>query len=663
MASQHKSWTLFLIASLLLATAGQYYFTQRRQYLWDGVALYGLACFLFLALAHRMERRTRPEVRGGWGQRLASWLRASPWRTLSLAASGVGSLSTLHLIGVSGRGGSYRTPFILWLVSILLYTLAFWDLERIRLEATRSALAQLVSAAQTRKVEVALVAACTLVGFALRTVHLETIPYVLSGDEASMGLEAVRVIQGDLNNMFATGWLSHPTLFFFMQSLPLRAFGQSVWALRLPSALAATLTLPLFYLLIRQLFDRRIALAAIGILTAYHFHLHYGRVGMNNIEDGLFVTAVLLCLVRGVRTKSRGYFIAAGLALGFSQYFYTGARLIPILIAALVAFWMLRDRAFLSRHVGDLVALVGAFLVVALPILVFWWAHPADFAARMSQLGVFQAGWLAREREFTGRSTAYLLGQQVLRSVLAFNYYPDPTFHYRPGIPLLGFLPSIFFVFGLAYVLAPPWEDGNAVLGVWFSLALIFGSMLMENPPSSMRLVILSPALCALVALGLVKMVAFARQALGLSQKASTVVLIALVLLIGILDIRFYFWVYTPNGEFGGPNTEVADRMGQYLHSLGQGWKAYMLTPPRIYSGFATIPFRAPEVPRYDVMEPLTGRPDFVDPSYKAVFLVLPEREAELEMVRSRYPHGTLRRFPGRRDPPLLFLAYEVEHL
>ena len=87
-----------------------------------------------------------------------------------------------------------------------------------------------------------------------------------------------------------------------------------------------------------------------------------------------------------------------------------------------------------------------------------------------------------------------------------------------------------------------------------------------------------------------------------------------------------------------------------------------MLTPPRIYSNFATIPFRAPDVPRHDVMEPLSAAPDFVDPNLSAVFLFLPEREPEVEVVRRSYPSGNLRRFSGRGHPPTLFLAYEVEH-
>lgn len=664
MATRRKLWALLLMASLLLAAAGQYYFARRRQYLWDGVVLYALACLLFLALARRVEEGIEPSRSEGWGQRLTDWLWASPWQAVLLGASGTASLGTLHLIRVRGTEDSYSIPFILWLLSICLYTLAFWDREGIR-----RGLAHLASAVRACRLEAGLVMASTLMGFGLRVVDLETIPYVLSGDEASMGLEAVRVIEGNLTNMFATGWLSHPTLFFFLQSLPLRAFGQHIWALRLPSALAATLTLPFFYLLMRDLFDRWVAMVATAILTTYHFHIHFGRVGMNNIYDGLFIVVVLLCLVRGTRTRRRGYFVVAGLALGFSQYFYMGSRLIPILVTMLVAFWILRDRTFLSRHIGDLAALAGAFLVVALPILAFWWTHPADFAARLNQLGVFQSGWLAREREFTGRSTVYLLGQQVLRSILAFNYYVDPTFHYRPGVPLLGFWPSICFVLGLAYTLAHLLDGKNVATVIWFSLGLIFGSVLMENPPSSQRLVILSPVLCTFVALGLVKAVTLARQTVRLSRRASMTVLVALVFLISILDARFYFRVYTPNSEYGGPNTLVADRLGQYLRSLGPGWKAYMFTPPRIYSGFATIPFRAPEVPRYDVLEPLTGRPGFVDPGRRAVFLFLPEREAELSVVQNTYPDGTLRRFPnhalrrfiGHGDLPPLFMSYEVE--
>jgi 4-amino-4-deoxy-L-arabinose transferase-like glycosyltransferase len=657
-----------LAVALLLAMAGQYYFAQRRQYLWDGIAFYTVACLLFLAFARHLERRPGEEARASWDQRLADWLKTSPLRRAVLVASGMGSLGTLYFVRVGRRSGSYGPPFLLWLASISLYILASWNGVH-SFQAVRSKVREVTNRLLAHGVEVALVTACTLLAFALRMVALESIPYVLSGDEASMGLEAVRVIEGDLRNMFATGWLSHPTLFFFIQSLPLRAFGRQVWVLRLQSVLAATLTLPFFYLLMREIFDRRIALTATGILATYHYHIHYARMGLNNIDDGLFITVTLLCLVRGRRTRRRGYFVAAGLALGLSQYFYMGARLIPMLVAMLVVFWSLRDRAFLSRHMGDLVALAGAFLVVALPILAFWWTHPADFTARLSQLGIVQSGWLARERELTGRSAVSLLGGQILRSLLAFNYYVDPAFHYRPGIPLLGFWPSICFVLGLAYTVSHLRDEANVTTGLWFFLGLIFGSVLMENPASSHRLVILGPVLCAFVALGLVKVVILARQSLRFSRRASTIALIALVLLIGIMDVRFYFRVYTPNSEFGGPNTLVADRMGQYLHSLGGGWKAYMFTPPRIYSGFPTIPYRAPEVPREDVVEPLTGRPTFVDSSFKAVFLFLPEREPELKVVRNAYPSGTLRRFPsqalrrfiGRGDLPPLFLAYEVE--
>ena len=82
----------------------------------------------------------------------------------------------------------------------------------------------------------------------IRAYHLSEIPYVLSGDEASMGREAVRILQGDLGNPFITGWLSHPTLYFYLLSIPVKLFGQTVLAIRILSPLVGALTVVAVYL-------------------------------------------------------------------------------------------------------------------------------------------------------------------------------------------------------------------------------------------------------------------------------------------------------------------------------------------------------------------------------------------------------------------------------
>ena len=55
---------------------------------------------------------------------------------------------------------------------------------------------------------------------------------------------------------------------------------------------------------------------------------------------------------------------------------------------------------------------------------------------------------------------------------------------------------------------------------------------------------------------------------------------------------NFYFARYKPpSHEFGGTNTEVADRLGKYLRTLGPSYQCYFFGPPRIYYGMATIPY------------------------------------------------------------------------
>ncbi|MCB8943631.1 MAG: hypothetical protein H6658_07740 [Ardenticatenaceae bacterium] len=51
----------------------------------------------------------------------------------------------------------------------------------------------------------------TLSALTLRVWRLETLPFTLAGDEGSQGLEAIRVLEGQIRNPFATGWLGVPT--------------------------------------------------------------------------------------------------------------------------------------------------------------------------------------------------------------------------------------------------------------------------------------------------------------------------------------------------------------------------------------------------------------------------------------------------------------------
>ena len=74
----------------------------------------------------------------------------------------------------------------------------------------------------------------------------------------------------------------------------------------------------------------------------------------------------------------------------------------------------------------------------------------------------------------------------------------------------------------------------------------------------------------------------------------------------------------------------------------------------------AFFPFLAQGTEGTDVLEPLRDRPVFVDPAKKAVFIFLPERLGELNVIRQYYPTGLLREFKRSTDGQLLFVSYEA---
>ena len=87
---------------------------------------------------------------------------------------------------------------------------------------------------------VAAVSAIGLLALALRVIDLDTIPPTLGGDEGSQGVEALKILRGELVNPFTTSWMSVPTMSFFFNTLTIGPLGHTAFALRLPWALIGT---------------------------------------------------------------------------------------------------------------------------------------------------------------------------------------------------------------------------------------------------------------------------------------------------------------------------------------------------------------------------------------------------------------------------------------
>jgi predicted membrane-bound mannosyltransferase len=655
--------SILLIAGLVFALLGQFYLTYRREFWRDGVLFWIVSILLFWLLWRRLRRQMRGVEPGRqWPLRWLTWASKNPWRLM--AALGGGSLSVLAgwLARRMPAGAGFESVFWMWLIGVGWFLAAFVPVIPIR-----QALADLGRRLRRRRMELAGLAALLFVALAVRVVDLEHIPVNLGGDEGTQGLAALKLMKPPLGNPFSTGWYSVPTMSFLAYGATMQVFGNTIAGLRMLSALIGAATVLTTFLLARELWGWKVAWMAAVVLACGHYHLHFSRLGSNQIVDGFFVTLALWLFVRGMRSRRPIHFALAGAVVGLGWYSYFGARLVGVILAVyLVWSFVTKSRsqplAATGARYGHLLLILSlAALVVVAPLLLYYAVHPDMLAARAGQVSILTPGWLAREQDFTGQSAAAILWRQLVKSITAFHYTLDPTFWYRPSIPLLDFVSGVLLLFGLVWAVAHWREPGSGLLLIWFWLALILGWALTENPPSSQRMIIITPALALLVGLGLSWLVELGQRVLGRGRLFGwNEVSILVLVVISILNLYYYFVVYTPTGIYGNPTAEVATRLGRYLRQQDDEYVVYFYGPTEMYWDIGNLSFLVPDAKGENVYPPGEGASVDPDVSGGARFVFLPHRLGELESVRGRFPSGEERYVYSQIDNRLLYVLYEV---
>jgi 4-amino-4-deoxy-L-arabinose transferase-like glycosyltransferase len=509
-----------------------------------------------------------------------------------------------------------------------------------------------------RRQEAVAVALLFAVALALRLIKLGQIPDLMSGDEGSMALDAGRILDGHLANPFETGWLSHSNLFFYLEAAALRVFGWNLFGLRFTAAVLGALGVPAVYLLGKGAFGRQTAWIGAFFLAGWGLPLQLSRLALNNSADPLFGSLLLAFLQRGLVHGRRGYFVAAGLALGASLYFYHGTRLLVLLVPVVLAFSGWRR---VWRHRRGLLAFAIVALLVAGPLLIHFVRVPSDFTERYEVLGSLRSMQMEGEQSDTGKSTSWLWLEHLERSVLAFVYVRDRGFFYMADTPMLQVLSGALFVLGAGLSLLHWREARYAVLLIWLGLTIVLGGWALEFPPQYQRYLIASPAVCLLVGQAAVILLRAGRRIWEWRPAVCQhlVVLIAVVLL--ALNAGYYFGIYTPAGDFGDRNTEIADRTARLMAAVGPGYTTYFLGMPYMpLGGFNSVRFLAPGADWIQVDEsPLAGW-SFVQEGQGALFVVMEERLDDLPRLYDRFPDGERQQIEGRKGG-VLFVVYQVD--
>jgi 4-amino-4-deoxy-L-arabinose transferase-like glycosyltransferase len=414
------------------------------------------------------------------------------------------------------------------------------------------------------------------------------------------------------------------------------------------------------FLLAHELWGERVAWLSAALLACSHYHVHFSRLGSNQVADGFFLTLVLWWLVRGLRVKRASDFALVGIGTGLGWYGYFGARLAGVVVACYLAVLVVRRPRFLARYGKLLLIALGGVLVVVAPLLLHYGAHPDALGSRFRQVGIFASDWLKREQAITGRSTASLLAQQLWKSISAFNYTLDPTFWYGPTVPLLDFISGIFFVFGLVWVTARFRWPSSRLLLIWFWPALVLGWVVTENPPSSQRMVGLAPGLALLVGLGIDWAWSAGQRLVEARPAFWQGLTVLLVVAVAALNLGYYFLAYTPSRVYGNPTAEMATVLARHLNRNESDYPVFLYGAPFLYWDFGTLRFMARDIEAVDVPPSGEGERPSPEVTRGARMVFHPQRVDELDGVRLTSPGGTEHWVRSSADGRLLYAMYEI---
>lgn len=386
--------------------------------------------------------------------------------------------------------------------------------------------------------------ALMLIGVLVRLVALDRFPVGINQDEAYSAFEALCLLTDGKDSwgynfpVYLTVWGSGQSALQSYLIAPLMAiFGTSLWAVRLPEAINACLSLPVIYCLLKRLFDRRTALIGLGFLAICPWHIMMARWGLDcNFAPGLLLMGLLFFVMGSENPK---YYLASGFVYGLSLYAYATIWVVlPFMLALHAAYLWYIGRLKLSRWLVAGVVVLG---LMAAPLIAFlavnWGILPEIVTPYFS---------IPQMPQMRGNEVSFAnLHQNVYNLFKTFvrqedgqiwNATDEFGLYYLFSLPFM-LLGGVICLWRTIKSLRTRTFDGCVLIFVWLSLGAIQGCMI-EGNINRLNFLHMPVILC--IVLGLAQTTAWMRGKLRvISGAIAAAYAVSFVLFVG-----YYFTGY-----------------------------------------------------------------------------------------------------------------------
>lgn len=544
------------------------------------------------------------------------------------------------------RFNLFNTP--IWLLSIFLIARGFYapgsanGLARLR-ERTIALLRKPGWRIHLTRWTVVLLVVIGVVLF-FRFYRLDTLPNEAVSDQTEKLLDVYDVLNGELRVFFPRNTGREPFQFYWT-ALIIKLFdtGVTFFSLKLGTVLIGLLTLYYIYRLGQETGNRWVALAALLFCGFSYWAQTQSRVGLRFALYPGFYAPLLYYLIRGLRNYSRNDFIWAGIWLGIGLNGYTAYRIVPFIVVAAFAIYILHNHSPRSRDFAlwGLVILALVALAVFMPLFRYSLDDWNSFATRSwSRLGT-------GERDLPGSPLAIFLLN--LWKALTMFFWDDGEVwvHAVPHRPALDVISAALFFLGLVllalrYLQKRGWMDLFMLVSIPMLLLPSILSLAFpnENPNLNRTAAAYIPAFL-IMAFGLEAVLNALKR--GLSGRWATAAPllfgVALALLSARANYDLVFNQYNQALRLGTwDSTEMGEVVRQFDQTFGRNENAWVVAYPYwvdtrlvgINSGY----------PTRDMSIFPENLPATVEMPGNKLFILSPEDASGLATLQALYPEG-----------------------
>lgn len=366
--------------------------------------------------------------------------------------------------------------------------------------------------------------------FFLRFYQLGTNPPELTWDEAAWGYNAYTLgIDGkdEFGRFLPLNYLESfgdykPPMYAYLDIIPVKVFGLTPFATRVPSALFGLLTVFMTYFLVLELFHvakRKIwyGLVAAGVLAVSPWHLMLSRAGFEANVATFFIVAGVWLFLYAVRSKK---WLLPLSIVSFLCAFYTfnSSRVVAPLLVIVLSFLFIKKLFSMKIQVVSSI-IVGILMI--LPSVTFLLSPQSKL--RFAEVNIFSdTSVVALSNQEIANDNHSLLGKALHNHRLVYGiefarHYLDnltPNFLFIMGdgnpkfsiqnVGQLYLLELPFLVIGLLFLFKK--REGVAwyIIPIWLLLGIIPAATARETP-HALRTEVILPTFQIVVAYGLVQ--------------------------------------------------------------------------------------------------------------------------------------------------------------